>query len=518
MRDPSVRMPARPTDRPSDREAHRMSTTTVLTPTSRVRLGHARVDITPPVGIYHRMWGAARHDQSTGVHRPLLADAIVIGPFGSSGTHDLMIRIHFDSVGLARTYYDALVAAIHRATGVPEGRIHLCPSHTHSAGLLTPDRIPLPGGHLIPGYHAAARDAIVRACTDAIASLAPATLTYAEGTSAMGANRDYPDDANGIFTCGYNPDAPADQTVTVMRATEIGSEWHTHQAERGSGMPIRLTAVTYAAHPTSLAWENTLLSPDYPGALRETVEAATEAPCIFMLAPCGDQGPRDNYTGGPAVADANGRQVGYAALGILSGMAPPGTDRIYAGPVVSGATLGTWSQAPVDASRASRFAGGRGSVPLQRRDVPSTEAWAAELARHEAERDAADARGDTIAARNATALAERARRWRGRLSELPDDATPTTYPMPVSVYRIGDAIWATCAGEPYAELLTDLRRRFPGTPILLSPLDGPMSAGYLLKAECYGTGLYQEEPSLLGAGCLEALTGAIAARIAALKS
>ena len=508
-----------------------MSTTTVLTPTSRVRLGHARVDITPPVGIYHRMWGAARHDQSTGIHRPLLADAIVLGPIGSSGTDDLVIRIHFDSVGLARTYYDALVAAIHGATGVPEGRIHLCPSHTHSAGLLTPDRIPLPGGHLIPGYQATARDAIVRACTDAIASIAPATLTYAEGTSAMGANRDYPDDANGIFTCGYNPDAPADQTVTVMRATEIDSESpltqsgrggpseaHVNRAGRSGGIPIRLTVVTYAAHPTSLAWENTLLSPDYPGALRETVEAATEAPCIFMLAPCGDQGPRDNYTGGPAVADANGRQVGYAALGILSGMATAGTDRTYAGPVVSGATLGTWSQAPVDASRASRFAGGPGSVPLQRRDVPSPEAWATELTRHEAERDAADARGDTIAARNATALAERARRWLGRLSELPDDATPTTYPMPVSVYRIGDAIWATCAGEPYAELLTDLRRRFPGTPILLSPLDGPMSAGYLLKAECYGTGLYQEEPSLLGAGCLEALTGAMAARIAALKS
>ena len=54
-----------------------MSTTTVLTPTSRVRLGHARVDITPPVGIYHRMWGAARHDQSTGIHRPLLALSLI---------------------------------------------------------------------------------------------------------------------------------------------------------------------------------------------------------------------------------------------------------------------------------------------------------------------------------------------------------------------------------------------------------------------------------------------------------
>ena len=57
-----------------------MSTTVVPAPTSLLRFGHARAEITPPVGIYHRMWGAARHDRATGVHRPLVADVLVLAP------------------------------------------------------------------------------------------------------------------------------------------------------------------------------------------------------------------------------------------------------------------------------------------------------------------------------------------------------------------------------------------------------------------------------------------------------
>ena len=37
-------------------------------------------DITPPVGIYHRMWGAATHDRATGVHKPLLATLLWLEP------------------------------------------------------------------------------------------------------------------------------------------------------------------------------------------------------------------------------------------------------------------------------------------------------------------------------------------------------------------------------------------------------------------------------------------------------
>jgi hypothetical protein len=482
-----------------------MSTTTVPTPTSLVRLGHARVDVTPPIGIYHRMWGAARHDRATGVHRPLIADVLALAPLDGDGTP--LIRVHLDAVGLARPDDTALRAAISEATCVPVNHIQICCSHTHSGGLLNPDRVPLPGGDLIPGHHAATRVNVARAAAEALAHARPATITYGTGTSAMGANRDYRDVGNDLWACGFNPDAPADQTVTVLRAT----------ADDGA---IVVTAVGYAAHPTSLAWENTLISPDYPGALREVVEAATGAPCAFMLFPCGDQGPRDNYVGGPATADANGRQVGYAALAVLEGMGSPATDRAYEGPVVSGATLGVWRHSPHDEARraaTTRFEGATATVDIPRKPGPSAAAWRAEVDRLEGVAAEADARGDTIAARNAAALAERARRWAGRLTHLPEGATDPTYPLPVSVFRIGDVIWATCAGEPYAAVSVDLRRRFPGRTILLSPLDGPAEVGYLLTAESYGKGLYQEEPSLPGAGSLEVLGGAIAGRIAALE-
>lgn len=46
----------------------------------RCVFGIARADITPPVGMYHRMWGASKHERSTGVHRPLYATVAAFGP------------------------------------------------------------------------------------------------------------------------------------------------------------------------------------------------------------------------------------------------------------------------------------------------------------------------------------------------------------------------------------------------------------------------------------------------------
>jgi hypothetical protein len=50
--------------------------TRLATPQFQCLAGISRRDITPPVGIYHRMWGAALHDQATGVHRPLTATVL----------------------------------------------------------------------------------------------------------------------------------------------------------------------------------------------------------------------------------------------------------------------------------------------------------------------------------------------------------------------------------------------------------------------------------------------------------
>jgi hypothetical protein len=476
-----------------------MTTATRQTPTSRLRFGAARTDITPPVGIYHRMWGAASHDKAAGVHRPLFADAIALLP--STGDGPGLLRLLIDLVGLGKAELDGLRQTAAEASGLPVQNIVITFSHTHSAGMMTPDRIPLPGGDLIPGYLAALRGAVARISQQAVEAAQDAVISYASGRCGMAANRDCWDAERGIFVCGYNQSTPADDTLLVGRVT-------------GTNGSLLATLVNYACHPTTLAWDNQLISPDYVGALRETVEEATGAPCFFMLGACGELGPVHGFVGDTAVADSNGREVAYAALSALSSLGPPAQDFAYTGPVVSGATLGSWAYAAQDAQRqaeTSHFSGGLFAVTLATRPRPNPDTLSAELEDWETRWQEALNEGKEVEAREARAMAERSRRWLGRLHYIPVEGV---VPLHCTVYRLGDAIWVTCGGEPYSTLQTELRRRFPNRLIFVSPLSGDMHVAYLLPRDRYGLGLYQEEPSIPAPGCLEVLIDAIAERVA----
>src|SRR5688572_3017958 len=98
----------------SDENARRL---TVETPQSRCRAGVARIDITPPVGIYHRMWGAAMHDRAEGVHKPLLATALWLEPESDRGNRRQII-ITLDHCLMDRDECLRLRSAVACATGV----------------------------------------------------------------------------------------------------------------------------------------------------------------------------------------------------------------------------------------------------------------------------------------------------------------------------------------------------------------------------------------------------------------
>lgn len=478
-----------------------MSTTTVTTPTSRLRFGLARVDITPPVGMYHPMWGAARHQRATGIHRLLTAEALAFAPLADG---EPIIRFAIDHVGMDDDQQATLVAKVSAACQLPAANVLTTFSHTHASGNFARDRIPFPGGELIEPYLAELYAHLVQAAQQAVANLQEAVITYSTGKCNLAANRDYWDDANGLFACGFNADAPwSDDTVLLARVTD----------RQGA---LLATVVNYACHPTTLAWENTLISPDYIGAMREVIEKVTGAPAVFAQGACGELGPRWGQQGDTAVADANGRQLGYAALATLDQQGPPLADYHYQGPVVSGATLGDWRYQPFTPERldsTALFQGGSYTVELPQKPLPDPVALEAEMEDWGTKQQEADAQGDKIAARNYGARAERARRWRMRVHYLIDRPTYTYH---FSVHRLGDAIWITTGGEPYNVLQTELRRRFPGHPLLITPLAGDFQVAYLLPSDRYGRGLYQEEPSILAAGCLEILIEAIAERIQAL--
>jgi hypothetical protein len=423
---------------------------------------------------------------------------MVFAPLDGAGAP--FVRAQLDLVGLARAQYAALLQAVARGADVEPERAVVSFSHSHSAGLFTPDRESLPGGTLIRTY----LEELLRKLTDvserAMRSLASATLTYATGRCAMNASRDYWDAERRRYVCGFNPDSPADETLIVARITGA------------TGQAVG-TLVHYGCHPTTLAWENSLLSPDYVGALRERVAGETGAPCVFSLGACGDLGPRRGYSGDPALADHNGRQLAFAALSLLEAMPSPATDFAYAGPVISGATLGTWSEVPLSDERraaTTRFSASTYSIDLPLKGLPERASLETEVNTWEARRRKAEALGDDTGARDCGARSERARRWLGRIADLPPGGT---YPVRLSVLRLGDAVWVTCAGEPYSALAVELRRRFPDMVLLVTPLSGEMQVAYMLPRELYGKGLYQEEPSPLAPGCLEDLIEAIAVRI-----
>jgi hypothetical protein len=244
------------------------------------------------------------------------------------------------------------------------------------------------------------------------------------------------------------------------------------------------------------------------------VERETDGLCVFAQGACGDLGPRGGFVGHTQVADRNGRQLGYAALSALASLGAPETDFRYQGAVVSGATLGTWAHVEATGVRmttVSQFGGGTFTVDLPYIDLPTVEELNTRIDAWREKQQEADEKGDTIAARDAGAQAERAFRWAGKLVDLPKG---DTYPMAFSVLRMGDAVWVTTGGEPYNFIQQALRARFPEVAIVFSPLVGAMNVGYLLLEDCYGKGLYQEQPSVLAQGCLEALIEAVAKKIA----
>jgi hypothetical protein len=354
-------------------------------------------------------------------------------------------------------------------------------SHTHAGPNVNSQLRDKPGYELIQPYLDQLTEQIGAAILAAQAALEPAWVTYGYGRCAMAANRDLWDPAAERFACGYNPDAPADDTLLVARVTSDAGD-------------VRATLFNYACHPTTLAWQNRLLSPDYIGAAREVLERAYGVPALFLQGASGDLAPRDDYVGETAIADRNGRQLGYAAAAAIESLPPPGTRFVYTGIVASGANLGTWEYQPLEAS-----------------ELRASEQLVARVIHVELRRKEAPAIVDSLSSETPDAVQEQEKALRRRFLDLELGGSPV-HRMPMWVWRLGDALLVAVPNEAYSVFQVELRRRFAGTPLLvLNMTNGTL--GYLPPRESYGSGLYQEQQSPYAPGCLEQTIEAAAAAL-----
>ncbi|MFD6165562.1 hypothetical protein ACFWFR_10260 [Oerskovia sp. NPDC060287] len=500
--------------------------------------GVARRDVTPPVGIRARNWGPADWNASQGSHRAMTLTAIALAQEapGASPSHrtpdgaarpvsgsvpdgaahpgrtdEPLVMITVDAtwwrrVDDERGVRDAVLAGL----GLPPERLLISLSHTHAGPVLCSHDVDLEGGELIPAYleHLAAQ--AVDAGREAVASLAPATLEWTTGRCSLAADRELvlggggshgepvattpgtsatatsdatadatqgATEALGTPVIGFNPAVPqaaTDDTVVIGRLSRVVT---------GRAATPLATIVNYACHPTTLAWQNTLVSPDYVGAMRDLVEESTGAPVAFFQGASGELAPREQYTGDLAVADRHGTSLGHAVLAALAELPPPGTALELTHVVQSGAPLGMWEPRPVEGSRVLRAVSD--AVGLDLRDLPT-------LAQMEAEWADIDPRSRD----------ERLRRARNLRDGY---VSGPTVEHPTWVWQIGDGFLVAHPGEAYSRFQRTVREHAGDHPVVVANLTNGPGFVYLPTDQAYERGAYQAWQSPLAPGSLARL-------------
>jgi hypothetical protein len=434
-------------------------------------IGVARRDITPPPGIYARNWGAALSDQAKGIHRPFCLTAIALsdGP----GPPLALLAMDLGWWSEPKTEWSVRKAVID-VLGTDERRVLINLGHTHAGATLFLDRLSegIGGSEYLLPFLDRIREAASEAALEASESRQPGVLSWSYGRCMLAANRDFPETETARFACGFNPAVEADDTLLVGRATDQDGR-------------IIATIVNYACHPTTLAWQNDLLSPDYVGSMRDVVEGGTGlAPCLFLQGALGELAPREQYSGNTALADRHGRQLGFAVLSTLEGMLPPSTRYVYAGVVESGTPLAVWNYEPYTGSSDVQAMVVTASLPLKD-DLPSRTLIEQELARCH----------DRVVRE----------RWHRRMQVRQAVGDGSEAVLPVWLWKIGDCLLAGCACEAYSWLQRELRRRFPDHAVIVTSLVNG-TVGYLPPAELFDFPVYQVQQTPFARGCLETVT------------
>ena len=439
--------------------------------------GFSQRVINPPIGIRAASWGAAKIHVATGIHNNITTTAVAVK--NVDGEIQYLVTVDW---GWWQGKADDLAVrgVVLKELGIEENQLQLHLTHTHAGPTTASDAAHLEGGEFVADYHKFATAEIVAACREAEKKAVMSTITWSYGKCNLAMNRDLP--CGELDIVGYNPGVPADDTLTVGRFCD------------SAGVIIG-TIVNYACHPTTLAWKNSKVSPDFVGEARDIVQEKTGAPMLFLQGASGDLAPRDGFSGDTEVADKNGRILGYATLATLEKMITSGKRLRFLEAVESGGLLGDWEEVDNPAPTVTSAIKLDIEVPLQK--LPTIE----EL--RERWKDVGEGPRETRINRA----------MKLRVGYVLEGGRAT---HPVWIWQWGDAVIVGQPGEAYSYFQTELRRRHPDRVIfVLNCTNGP-GYMYLPTPESYRRLRYQAWQTLLAEGGLEVITDEVSAAISRL--
>lgn len=296
---------------------------------SQLLAGIAKADITPPVGIAHAGWGAQVHERAAGVDMPFTATALSLR---NGDTAAMVIDLDLGTISVEHA--DEIRDKVSIAAGIPAEHVRVSYSHTHAGAVTRAHGAYIAAGQeLVEAYRTAMAMQVVGAAHAAVRAHQPCRVVAGSGSSDVAVNRRL--SVDGRVVVGRNPTGQSDPRVFVTRIDAL------------DGTPMA-AIVGYACHPITLAFQNQLLSPDFPGVVRATVESLTGAPCMFLQGCAGDVMPTEALTGDTSVHRRLGTMLGAEAARVFLGLESRPGAWVFDGVVESGAPLGMARFEPSD--------------------------------------------------------------------------------------------------------------------------------------------------------------------------
>ncbi len=434
-----------------------------------IAAGVGRSDITPPVGIAHGNWSAQVHERAEAVDLPLWCTALAV----SDGTEEIIIAecdLLFPPDG---AWLAEIRNRITELTRVPPNHIRISASHTHSGPSLSPPWFNA-GAEMIAPYVASLTDKLAGTCFSAHRALRPARIAGGKGSCAVNSNRRLPWKPKYPMMTP-NPDGFSDHDLGVIR---IDDE---------EGRPIA-TIVNFAAHPTILAWDNRLISTDYPGSVRRTVEGLLGGLCLFLQGAAGNQDTVRDFS--CRVEDARwvGRQIGLEAVQVAERIETQSGKRQITRSVESSWTMGVLEFVPdADADGRVRCLSRRISLPPWHREPPTDQELAhlEDLKQRLASLRTQGAPAEQI--REANRLARRATL---DLKIARQRSQGTSVEIELQAIRLGRTALVGIPAEPFAEIGVRVKQQSPFTTTFFSGYTNGMTA-YMPVPEAYEEGGYE---------------------------
>ncbi len=435
---------------------------------SHLQVGVGRANITPPAGISHANWGAQAHERACGTDLDLWATALAL-----HHEDETSLLIDLDLVGLEVSTATDAIQAVADLTGLPATHIRLAYTHTHSGPTIRNAWV-VGGAEMVEPYLASLPGKIAGVAWQALNNLQPARMAAGLGQCDIAVNRRFVTPAGSVVV-GHNWDGPVDHDVQVIRFDTLAEE------------PLAVL-VHYACHPIIVGPHNDLITPDYPGVVKRTVEAATGATCLFLQGAAGDIGPIDGCASREPLPIYRrlGAKLGYAAVQVALNLQPFPKREVYVSTLESGAPLAIYAAEPcTEPSPHLRISTRTIDLPLQAFSAP--EAAEAEAERRRTELQEIRQSGTEAEIRWATMLAKRTQRHATRARLY---AGQTHAPLQIQAICLNDVALVAIPGEPFVEIGLAIKAASPFRQTLFSGYSN-VGSHYIPMPDAYAVGGYE---------------------------